>query len=62
MEQPQFTTSTEIMKFDYMTFINNLLLLFVSVISAYMSRKFNNELENKTEHRETKLRKLECHH
>ena len=50
------------MKFDYMTFINNLLLLFVSVISAYMSRKFNNELENKTEHRETKLRKLECHH
>ena len=50
------------MKFDYMTFINNLLLLFVSVISAYMSRKFNNELESKTEHRETKLRKLECHH
>ena len=62
MEQPQFTTSTEIMKFDYMTFINNILLLFVSVISAYMSRKFNNELESKTEHRETKLRKLDCHH
>ena len=50
------------MKFDYMMFINNLLMLGLTMAMAYISKKFEKDVENKQSHREIKMRKLDGFH
>ena len=45
-----------------MLLINNMLLVFVSVVASYATKKFNIETEEKKHYREKKLKSLENFH